>query len=259
MALEKNITKSLLRYPGGKTRGVAKILEYFPKNLIELVSPFFGGGSIEFALADRGVRVYGYDNFYPLTVFWKCALTQPAELAEHIAKYYPLSKPAFYEMQATLDTYRYKNLDYAARFFVLNRASFSGATCSGGMSPEHPRFTPSAIARVKGFSSPLVTVKKRNFSYALAKQPDLFVYLDPPYLIPAKLYGYKGVGQTAFDHQRLRKILSKRKNWILSYNDSPEIRQLYKGFDIIALDWKYGMAKEKSKTAKEILIVRGTT
>lgn len=259
MPTEKNITKSLLRYPGGKTRGVTLLLEYFPQNLTELVSPFFGGGSLEFALADRGVRIYGYDNFYPLANFWRCALTKPVELAEHIAGYYPLSKPAFYEMQATLDTYKYKNLAYAARFFVLNRASFSGATCSGGMSPDHPRFTPSAIARVKAFSAPLVTVKKRDFSYALVKQPNLFAYLDPPYLIPAKLYGYKGAGQSAFDHQCLRKILGKRKNWILSYNDSEAIRELYKGFDIVALDWKYGMTKEKSKTTKEILIIRGAT
>jgi len=259
MALEKNITKSLLRYPGGKTRAVPMLLKYFPQELTELVSPFFGGGSIEFALADRGVRIYGYDNFYPLTIFWKCALTQPAALAAQIEKYYPLSKPAFYEMQATLDTYKYKNLDYAARFFVLNRASFSGSTCSGGMSPNHPRFTPSAIARVKAFAAPLVTVKKSDFSYSLAKHPDLWAYLDPPYLIANNLYGYKGDGQRDFDHQKLRKILEKRKNWILSYNDSEEIRKLYKGFDIISLDWKYGLAKDKSKTAKEILIIRGTT
>jgi DNA adenine methylase len=259
MAPEKNITKSLLRYPGGKTRGIATLLEYFPKNITELVSPFFGGGSLEFALADRGVRVYGYDNFSPLTAFWQSALTQPAELAAQITSYYPLSKSSFYEMQATLEAYKAKKLDFAARFFVLNRASFSGATCSGGMSPNHPRFTPSAIARVKAFAAPLVTVEKKAFPAALALHPDLFAYLDPPYLIPANLYGYKGAGQRGFDHQRLRKILGARKNWRLSYNDCPEIRRLYKGFDIVALDWNYGMAKEKNKTAKEILIIRGAT
>ena len=59
--------KSPLRYPGGKTRAVKHILPHIPKGIKEFCSPFFGGGSVELAVADRGIPVYGYDIFQPLT------------------------------------------------------------------------------------------------------------------------------------------------------------------------------------------------
>ncbi len=46
--------RSPLRYPGGKTRGVEFITQFFPKNLDKLLSPFFGGGSIELSVAAKG-------------------------------------------------------------------------------------------------------------------------------------------------------------------------------------------------------------
>ena len=52
-------TRSLLRYPGGKTRGVDFITQFFPQRLDKLLSPFFGGGSIELAVAAKGTKVYG--------------------------------------------------------------------------------------------------------------------------------------------------------------------------------------------------------
>lgn len=48
--------RSLLRYPGGKTRGVEFITQFFPKNLDKLLSPFFGGGSIELSIAAKGTE-----------------------------------------------------------------------------------------------------------------------------------------------------------------------------------------------------------
>ncbi|HRN57085.1 MAG TPA: DNA adenine methylase, partial [Agriterribacter sp.] len=51
-------SRSLLRYPGGKTRGIDFITQFFPAQLNKLLSPFFGGGSIELAVAAKGTRVY---------------------------------------------------------------------------------------------------------------------------------------------------------------------------------------------------------
>ncbi|MBS1749573.1 MAG: DNA adenine methylase, partial [Bacteroidetes bacterium] len=53
-------------------------------------------------------------------------------------------------------------------------------------------------------------------------------------------------------HEGLAGILRNRDRWILSYNDCPAIRNLYKGFNIITANWKYGMSNDKS--SKEILI-----
>ena len=64
------MTKSLLRYPGGKTRAVKHILPYFPAETRLVLSPFLGGASVELALCDKGIKVYGYDAFQHLITFW---------------------------------------------------------------------------------------------------------------------------------------------------------------------------------------------
>jgi DNA adenine methylase len=244
-------SRSPLRYPGGKTRAVEFITRFFPTTLHQLLSPFLGGGSIELMLASKGTKVYGYDLFDPLVEFWQCLTTEPKELAAEVEKYYPLSKDKFYELQHTQTQFSTKR-ERAAVYYVLNRASFSGATLSGGMSPAHPRFTGTSIERLKNFYNPNIVVQKADFKTALAEHPNTFAYLDPPYLIKSSLYGRNGDAHRDFDHEGLALILKNRENWILSYNDCEEIRDLYSGFHIITPNWKYGMSHNKN--SREVLI-----
>ncbi len=244
-------TKSPLRYPGGKTRAINIITQYFPKELKEICSPFFGGGSIELFLAGRGIKVHGYDAFKSLVEFWQCLIKHPCALAHKVQTYYPLSKTRFYHLQSCQTKFKTK-LERAAVYYALNRSSFSGTTMSGGMSPNHLRFTTSSIKRVKEFCNSNFSVKHLDFKESIALHKNMFLYLDPPYLIKNNLYGRNGSAHKKFDHIGLFNILSKRDYWVLSYNDCNEIRRLYAGYKIITLDWKYGMSKNKS--SKEVLI-----
>lgn len=243
--------RSPLRYPGGKTRGVEFITQFFPKNIDKLLSPFFGGGSIELSVAVKGTVVYGYDIFSPLVEFWQCLMTRPNELADEVEKYYPLPKDKFYELQNSQTKFKTK-LERAAVYYVLNRSSFSGATLSGGMSPGHQRFTLTSIDRLRNYSNPNIKVEKADFKTSLQKHPFTFTYLDPPYLIKSSLYGKKGNAHKDFDHEGLSEILRDREHWILSYNDCDEIRNMYEGFHILTPNWKYGMSNDKM--SKEVLI-----
>ncbi|MEI6434586.1 MAG: DNA adenine methylase [Bacteroidota bacterium] len=237
--------RSPLRYPGGKTRGVEFITRFFPKNLDKLLSPFFGGGSIELSVASKGTKVYGYDIFSPLVEFWQCLITQQTELADEVEKYFPLPKDKFYELQNCQTNFKTK-IERAAVYYVLNRSSFSGATLSGGMSPNHPRFTETSIERLRDFYNPNIIVQEADFRKTLVAHPYTFAYLDPPYLIKSSLYGKKGDAHKDFDHERLAEILKDREHWLLSYNDCDEIRELYSGFHIITPNWKYGMSSDKT-------------
>lgn len=243
--------KSLLRYPGGKTRGLESIIPYFPGNIAEVCSPFFGGGSIELWLAAQGIRVHGYDVFTPLVEFWQCVNKSSQELAAAVEQFYPLGKAKFYELQQCQRKFKTK-LERAAVYYVLNRSSFSGATLSGGMSPEHPRFTRSSIERLRNFYNPHFSIEKMDFAQSVLRHKNIFTYLDPPYLIESALYGKKGNVHKNFDHVGLSELLKRRNNWILSYNDCPEIRELYARFKIISPEWKYGMSTDKS--SREVLI-----
>ena len=48
-------------------------------------------------------------------------------------------------------------------------------------------------------------------------------------------------------------MLNKRGNFILSYNNSNEVKQLYKEHIFFYPEWKYGMGNDKK--SKEILII----
>lgn len=207
---------------------------------------------MELSLAAKGVKIYGYDIFTPLVEFWQSALKQPKVLAEEVEKYYPLAKEDFYTLQQTHTSLKTK-LQRAAAYYVLNRSSFSGATLSGGMSPGHPRFTRTAIERLRSFYNPGIVVAKADFKESLSKHAADFAYLDPPYLIKNALYGKKGDAHKDFDHEGLADILQKRDKWILSYNDCEAIRKIYRRFKMITPGWKYGMSKDKS--SKELLIL----
>ena len=78
--------KTPLRYPGGKSRAVKTILEFIPEDCGELCSPFLGGGSVELALAERGVKIHGYEGFKPIVWFWQALLDDPERLADICAR-----------------------------------------------------------------------------------------------------------------------------------------------------------------------------
>ncbi len=206
-------SKSILRYPGGKTRAVETITSFFPKGLKQMISPFFGGGSVELFTAAKGIKVLGFDVFQPLVEFWQCLLIEPVALASEVEKHYPLLKEDFYQLQKE-QTHSEIKLERAAIYYVLNRSSFSGATLSGGMSPDHPRFTITSIERLRQFYNPNVQVQLAPFTESLPAHKNVFAYLDPPYLIKSSLYGKKGDAHKNFDHEALANILRERESWI---------------------------------------------
>tara|TARA_Y100000310_G_C20690831_1_gene822106 strand:+ start:1386 stop:2195 length:810 start_codon:yes stop_codon:yes gene_type:complete len=266
--------KTPLRYPGGKSRAIKHILPHIPPDCGELCSPFLGGGSIELAVADRGTKVHGYDIFEPLVWFWQALLSSPsrlATLADSLRGTHTdygdkrgLVKEDFMRLREELRGATQYSLLNAAKFYAINRSSFSGATFSGGWSrrASYARFTDSSIDRIKDFKEPNLHVRHGDFKDSIAAHPDAFLYLDPPYLLGAdkeRLYGDNGNTHAGFDHAGLHEILIQRKEWVLSYNNCEEICHLYDGYEIIETQWAMGMKnvgkdKKTMGSSSEILI-----
>ena len=257
--------KSPLRYPGGKTRA-CKVIEKTLKEHTDLskythlISPFFGGGSFEFYLQNKyNFNLIVNDKFTPLYHFWISAQQNKEKLCTLINNLKPISKEQFQkyrkEIMGNNDT-----LEQAAWYFVINRSSFSGATLSGGFSQEASlkRFTDSSITRVRNLNLQHICFHNQDFTAFLetyAQQDKALIFMDPPYYLgkKSKLYGKNGDMHESFKHIELRDVLKKRKNWILCYNDCQYIRELYKDYNIISVNWAYGM--NKTRESSEILIL----
>lgn len=59
-----------------------------------------------------------------------------------------------------------------------------------------------------------------------------------------------------FNHRLLYDTLKNKKHWITIYNNCELIRNLYKDFTIIEVNWAYGM--NKSKKSSEIVILNNS-
>ncbi len=72
------------------------------------------------------------------------------------------------------------------------------------------------------------------------------------------MYGKDGDLHTSFDHQKFAKNMENCKHqWLITYDNSEEIRNNFKGFNIIDWELQYGMnnyKQGKAEKGKEIFI-----
>ena len=253
--------KSPLRYPGGKTRAI-QILDRYIQDFKckRILSPFFGGGSFELYLYDKGYQVMANDLFKPLYIFWKTVQSVPdLELVvEAVRKKMPISKEQFHALRDSIGKLS-EPVDIAAAYYIINRTSFSGSTFCGGFSKEAAtgRLNESSLKTLSSLKINGIQFSNLNYSEFLDMYPDsddLVIYADPPYYISSYIYGKDGDLHESFNHVAFAKKIKSRKNWILSYNDCQFIRDLYKDCDIFTESWSYGM--NSSKGSSEIIIKR---
>jgi len=260
--------KSPLRYPGGKTRA-CKTLDTILKNNFDIkkfdniISPFFGGGSFEFYIQNNyQLNIIANDKFTPLYNFWATCKTDKSNLCKRLVKQLNIiDKDKFIEYRKKI--MKEKNtLEQSVMYFIINRCSFSGATLSGGFSDEasKKRFTKSSIRNIKKLDLTHFVIHNLDFEEFLNNNKDTkdvknIIFLDPPYYLEkaSKLYGNNGDMHDTFDHEKLYKCISKKKNWLMTYNNCDYIKKLYKKYTIIETNWSYGM--NKSKKSSEIVIL----
>ena len=260
--MNMSLIKSPLRYPGGKSRAIKFLYQYFPNDFKIYKEPFFGGGSIGIYIAQimKNTKIYANDLNYELYCFWHSLKMHPNKLIEGIIEL----KNKFKSGKELYDFILYRrdfNLSILERgidFFILNRITFSGIVDSGGFSQKayESRFTMSSIDRLKNTHK---IIKNFNFScdnffdFAdsdLDNQKDTFIFLDPPYYssVKSKLYGKKGILHSNFNHEKFRDYLYKIKSkFLLTYDNCDYIRELYKDFYTLEWDLQYGMNNYKQK------------
>lgn len=256
---------SPLRYPGGKTRAckiIEKILvEHFEITQFDtLLSPFFGGGSFEFYFQNKyNYKLIVNDKFTPLYNFWKQIKKDKYQLSNELKKITNVSKDIFINYRNTIMGLNDNMLQQSLQYFIINRCSFSGATLSGGFSEEASlkRYTQSSINKIELLDLTNVDIYNFDFEYFINHfiNEKSIMFLDPPYYLEkqSKLYGNNGDMHEHFNHQLLFDLVKTKKNWLITYNNCDYIKNLYKDYLIIDVNWSYGM--NKTKDSSEIIII----
>ncbi len=259
--------KSPLRYPGGKSRAIKFISPIVPE-FDEFREPFVGGGSVFIHLKQKYPnKKFWINDLYPnLFHFWKQTQENVDELIKQVYEWrneFNDGKKLHKFLLNNIE--KFDNLKKASAFFVFNRITFSGTTESGGFSKAayEKRFTVSSMDRVKLLSSILNNTEITNYDYQEViekKGKNVFIFLDPPYFSATKsaLYGKNGNLHKTFDHERLANVLKNTNHkWLITYDDSEYIRELFSFANIYEWNLTYGMRnvnKNGNQNGKELFI-----
>jgi DNA adenine methylase len=222
---------SPFRYAGGKFYARKLILEHIPPHDF-YCEPFAGGGSIFFA-KPKAKESHLNDLDKDLMLVYRTIRDRAEDLIAFLD-----GLPASKELHGYYkNEFKPRNLlERAGRWFYLNRTSYSGImnmqNCYWGygskfsMRPENwPRAIRAASAKLQE-----VRLTNNSFEDAIKSAPDgAFLFIDPPYF-NADQDKFYTCAFSREDHYRLARFLrhhSARLRFLLTYDDSPEIRDLY--------------------------------
>jgi DNA adenine methylase len=255
--------KSPLRYPGGKSRAIQRIKNLLPEEFDEYREPFVGGGSFFIYLKQErpDLQIWINDLNPELYYFWKYAQLDSFQLARELSviKQQRRDGQELFDELMNINVSSLSEFERAVRFFVLNRITFSGVVESGGYSQLafETRFTESSIDRVSRLSPILEGVRITHVDYRHLLQDgerSVFTFLDPPYFKATKsrLYGRNGILHTSFSHEEFAQEMKEcRHSWLITYDDSPEIRRNFVYANIYEWQLQYGMNNYKQGKAEK--------
>lgn len=243
------VTDTPLRYPGGKTQLSPVVIEILKNNNLfygDYVEPFAGGAGIvwRMLLNDYVGNVYINDLDPAIHSFWWSVLNRTEALCERIETT-QVTIEEWHRQKAVQEKKSAGKLDRGFSTFFLNRTNRSGIISGGviggldqtGTYKIGCRFNkPDLIRKIKRIAAQkdrihLYGLDAVDFiSEVLPKVPKkALVNLDPPYYLRGpELYRNHF---THNDHAKLAEAVKGiRQSWMVTYDDVPEIRALYKKF-----------------------------
>lgn len=255
-------TTSPLRYPGGKTRLAGFIKHVLVSNDLlggEYVEPYAGGAGIAWSLLfqDYVAHVHINDLSQAVYAFWLSLFEHTDELCKLIWDT-PVTIDTWFKQRAILtDALQHSTLEVGFATFFLNRTNRSGIIWGGviGGKNQKSKWKLDArynrqnlvkrvekIAQYRAYVSIYNTDAIDFLTQVLPKLPDRsLIYLDPPYYAKGSdLYENHYEDK---DHVAIAKsTTSLERRWIISYDDTTEIRQLYKGHRCMSYHLSYSAA-----------------
>lgn len=239
---------------GGKTKICEELINYMPPHKT-YVEPFIGGGSIfcNKAKADLNIINDLDKNIFNLwSDFQNCDNFDFEFIPEINA-----DREIFFRFLNQTEFNSSK--ERFTRNLFLNKYSFSGNMNKIGYS-DIKKWRPNKFVYIKKhfneYKELLKDVLIFNEDYkrliSIYDSTDTFFYLDPPYSKNLKYWGY---GLPFITNEELSNaVRGIRGKFMLSYDDTPENRELFKDFYIKDINTHYAVKSKGLRAVKEILV-----
>jgi len=243
------VVTTLLRYPGGKVKAVKFLRPILQKiRYHEYREPFVGGGSI-FMSVDPVKFNWINDIDKDLIALYKVLANEKVceELIEDLLSL-QISRELYDELYFSKPKDQYNK---AKRYYIINRTSFSGITKWNAYIGDVRYNIKTAQDYMRKIGQLLSNYNYKITSYDFervitAKPKDhAFLFLDPPYAESRQIAAYNHPF-TKEDHIRLARLLKKTKlPFLLTYDDTEFIRNLYEWAYQKSFTWTYSVANSR--------------
>jgi len=269
------VNNSPLRYPGGKSQLASFVIELMRANDLfgaVYVEPFAGGAGIAWKLLFDGYasEIWINDIDPAIHAFWYCVLNRTDELCDKIEKT-DVSIEEWHRQREMQISARAQSLALGFSTFFLNRTNRSGilkAGVIGGLAQAGEwkidcRFGKKnlieKIQRIALYRDQITLTREDASTYLSSTTKGLprhaFINIDPPYYQKGPEL-YCSFYEHA-DHKHLAQTIRKlRRPWMLTYDNAPEIRDLYEGLPMATKELTY--YAQIKRTGTELLVLNPT-
>lgn len=266
------VTKSPLRYPGGKTQ-----LSEFLKNLLKInamkntiyCEPFSGGfgAGLELLFSDSVSSIIINDLDLGIYSIWYAIINDHENFVQLIDNV-PITIQEWQiqkEIYNNLISSEKYSVELAFATFFLNRTNRSGIICGGPIGGIEQksiykldcRFNKKAlIKKIKEINSMKNRIKLYNLEAnnlikdVLLKidSKELFIFFDPPYYKQGKnLYTNYFDHENHVELQKCIELMDSYK-WITTYDYEENIKHIYKDYDVLKYKIRYSANKVRKAT-----------
>lgn len=241
---------TFVKWAGGKKQLLEQFKPFFPKEIKRYFEPFVGGGAVAFYLLKTHPeieKIFLSDINEELITTYYIIKNHLEELIKLLKEYKKKHNKEFYYEIRSQDVKTLNKVQIATRFIYLNKTCFNGlyrVNSKGGFnvpigSYKNPLICPEEDLREISKFLQKDDTRVRQFYEVLkeAKKGD-FIYFDPPYYPLNKSSFTTYTKDNFLDKEQahlaevFKELDKKGCKVMLSNNDAPFIKELYKDFHI---------------------------
>jgi len=252
---KKKGMKPLVKWSGGKTDELAKIMPHLPTSYDTYLEPFIGGGAVFFH-ENPGKAVISDVHKELIDLYSAVKAGHSAEIHKFMEEN-PNEEETYYKVRASDHS---DQLDSAKRFYYLRKTCFRGMlryNSKGQFNIPYGRYKTYNYSDLQNnqYEDLLMRTEVLNtgFEHIFENYNDAnnFMFLDPPYDSEFTDYGYCSFGKE--EHKKLAECFKNTNiRCLMVIGKTPFIEELYKEYIVDEYDKKYRFKLHSGRVGDEI-------